>query len=165
MLISAPPELPGLMAASVWMKKPKSEMPILRARQRRDDAAGRGLADAERIADREHEIADFKRIGIADRRSTGNGSRRVDLQHREVERLVLEQHLAVELAAVGGRDLDLVGVADDVIVGDDDAGRIDQHAGAQRLLHARRHLAGRRRTARRTDRPRTASAPRTFCEA
>ena len=27
MLISAPPELPGLMAASVWMKKPKSEMP------------------------------------------------------------------------------------------------------------------------------------------
>ena len=27
MLISAPPELPGLIAASVWMKKPKSETP------------------------------------------------------------------------------------------------------------------------------------------
>ena len=28
MLTSAPPELPGLIAASVWMKKPKSETPI-----------------------------------------------------------------------------------------------------------------------------------------
>ena len=27
MLISAPPELPGLIAASVWMKKPKSDTP------------------------------------------------------------------------------------------------------------------------------------------
>ena len=27
MLISAPPELPGFMAASVWMKKPKSDTP------------------------------------------------------------------------------------------------------------------------------------------
>ena len=68
MLISAPPELPGLIAASVWMKKPKSDTPICDARQRRDDAAGGRLADAERIADRQHQVADFQRIGIADRR-------------------------------------------------------------------------------------------------
>ena len=59
MLISAPPELPGLIAASVWMKKPKSETPTCDARQRRDDAAGRRLADAERIADGKHQIADL----------------------------------------------------------------------------------------------------------
>ena len=28
MSTSAPPELPGLMAASVWMKEPESEMPV-----------------------------------------------------------------------------------------------------------------------------------------
>ena len=37
------------------------------ARQRRNDAAGRRLADAERIADGKHQIADFERIRIADR--------------------------------------------------------------------------------------------------
>ena len=34
----APPELPGLIAASVWMKKPFSVTPLAAAGQRRDDA-------------------------------------------------------------------------------------------------------------------------------
>ena len=38
----------------------------LGARQRRDDAVGDGLADAERIADGEHEVADLERVGIAE---------------------------------------------------------------------------------------------------
>ena len=38
----------------------------LRARQRRDDAVGHGLADAERIADREHHVADLQLVGIAE---------------------------------------------------------------------------------------------------
>ena len=38
----------------------------LGARQRRDDAARHRLADAEGIADGEHEIADLEIVGIAD---------------------------------------------------------------------------------------------------
>ena len=38
----------------------------LRARQRRDDAVGHGLPDAERIADGEHDVADFERVGIGE---------------------------------------------------------------------------------------------------
>ena len=38
----------------------------LRARQRRDDAVGHGLADAEGIADREHDVADQQFIGIGE---------------------------------------------------------------------------------------------------
>ena len=34
----------------------------------------------------------------------------IDLEHGEVDALVLEQHLALEFPAVGSRDLDLVGV-------------------------------------------------------
>ena len=40
---------------------------------------------------------------------------------------------ALSLRAVGEIDLDLVGVGDDVVVGDDDAARVDDEAGAQRL--------------------------------
>ena len=49
------------------MKKPKSPVIDLVAGKRRDDAAGHRLADAEGIADRQHEIADLDRIGIAER--------------------------------------------------------------------------------------------------
>ena len=38
----------------------------LGARQRRDDAVGHGLPDAERIADREHHVADLQRVGIGE---------------------------------------------------------------------------------------------------
>ena len=38
----------------------------LGTRHRRDDAVGHGLADAERIADGEHEVADLQRVGIAE---------------------------------------------------------------------------------------------------
>ena len=34
--------------------------------QRRDDARGGGLAQAERVADRDHEVADLERVGIAE---------------------------------------------------------------------------------------------------
>ena len=44
--------------------------------------------------------------------------------------------LGLELALVGERDLHVGHALDDVMVGDDEAGRIDDHAGAERLLHA-----------------------------
>ena len=61
---SAPPELPGLIAASVWMKNWIVGDADLRARHRRHDAVCHGLPDAERIADRKHDVADLHFVGI-----------------------------------------------------------------------------------------------------
>ena len=107
----------------------------LRARHRRDDAVGHGLADAERIADRQHHVADLQIVGIAevDHREALLAVV-LDAQHREIGARVLEHDIDRELALVGERDLHLVGAVDDVIVGDDQAGRIDDDAGAERLL-------------------------------
>ncbi len=58
--ISAPPELPGLIAASVWMKKLVVGDAGLGAGERRDDALRHRLADAERVADGEHDVADLE---------------------------------------------------------------------------------------------------------
>jgi len=58
-------------------------------------------------------------------------------QHGEIAALVLEHDLGFELALVGKRHLHLVGAFDDVDVGDDQAGAVDDHAGAERALHLR----------------------------
>ena len=66
---------------------------------------------------------------------------RIDLQHRDVGLGVGADQFGLQLRAVGEIDLDLVGVGDDVVVGDDDALLgIDDEAGAERL-----HLLRRRR--------------------
>ena len=59
-------------------------------------------------------------------------------QQREVGLGVLADQVGLELGAVVEDDADLVGVGDDVIVGDDEAGRIDDEAGAERIDAARR---------------------------
>jgi hypothetical protein len=100
------------------------------AGERRNDAARRGLPDAERVADGEHQIAHLERVGIADR----DGRKRffrIDLEDREIERLVLEQNPACEFPAVRSRHLDLVGATDDVEVCHYHAACVDQHAGSQ----------------------------------
>ena len=56
-------------------------------------------------------------------------------QHGEIGARILQHDLGLELALVGERDLDLVGALDDVVVGHDQAGGIDDHAGAERALH------------------------------
>ena len=107
----------------------------LGARHRRDDAVGHGLADGERIADGEHEVADLQRVGIGEFERREALALRLDAQHREVGARILEHDLGLELALVGERDLHLVGALDDVVVGDHEAGGIDQHARAERALH------------------------------
>ena len=52
-----------------------------------------------------------------------SGLRRLDPQHREIGLLVAADHLGLEPRAVVEDDVDLVGIRDHVIVGDDDAGR------------------------------------------
>ena len=72
----------------------------LRARERRDDAAGHRLADAERIADGEHEIADLETVRIAELDRGELDAARIEPQHREIGLLVLENDLGRELAPV-----------------------------------------------------------------
>ncbi len=104
---SAPPELPGLIAASVWMKE--REVAADRgAGQRRDDAAGHRLADAERIADRQHEVADLEPVAVADFEHGQHLAMGIDLEHREIGVLVREHDLGLEFAAVGQHDGDLL---------------------------------------------------------
>ncbi len=116
--------------------------PDLGAGHRRHDAVGDGLADAERIADGEHHVADLQRVGIAE---IGRGEALaavLDAQHGEIGARILEDEIGVEFALVGESDLDLVRILDDVIVGDDEAGGVDDDAGAQRALDLLARAAG-----------------------
>ena len=106
----------------------------LGARQGRDDALGHGLADAEGIADRQSEVADLDGVGIAQlQHRKGRVLGGLDPQDREIAARVAQQDVGGKLAPVGKRHLDLVHVLDDVVVGHDEAGRIDDHARAERL--------------------------------
>ena len=79
----------------------------LRARQRRDDAVRHGLADAERIADGQHDVADLQRVGIGEVDAREALVPVLDAQHGEIGARVLEHDLGLELALVGERDLHL----------------------------------------------------------
>ena len=119
-------------------------MPTCVRALRRDDAHRHGLADAERIADREHDVAEpqLRRVAERERRSAWHVT--LELQHREIGVRVLADHLRVDLGAVGERDLDLVGAVDDVRVGQDAAASPTITPEPSELLHL---LARRRRIA------------------
>ena len=107
---------------------------------RADDPHRHRLADAERIADREHDVADLHRVGVAerDRRADPSPSTLIE---REVARLVGADHFRGERAAVGQLDPDLVGAVDDVVVGQDVAVGADDDAGAERRAASARGCA------------------------
>ncbi len=102
------------------------------ARQRRDDALRHALADAEGIAERDDEIADLYRVGIAERDGRKRGVA-LDLEHRQIGAGIVEHDGRRIFALVGERDLHVGHAGDDVVVGDDEAAGIDDDAGAQRL--------------------------------
>ena len=121
------------------MKSSKLPSPApRRASLRADDAHRHGLADAERVADREHDVADADLVGVAERQRLQVGA--VDLQHRQVARLVGADDLRLEGAAVGQFDADLLGAVDHVVVGEDVAVRPDDDAGAEAALAPLRRL-------------------------
>ena len=138
---SGPPELPGLIAASVWIAVDEGERASRRCR-RPATTTGRSTAEtmpwltdsdeAERGAEREHRLADPERVGVpGDQRA--EVARRLDLDHGQVVR---------RAAADQGRPSDAgrrrshpdrraVGRAgDDVVVGQDAALVVQHEAGA-----------------------------------
>jgi hypothetical protein len=104
---------------------------------RRDDAHGHRLADAERVADRQHDLAEPQLRRVADRdgleRRQLAALGRHQLQHRDVAARIAADQPGVELDAVAQRDLDRRGVVDDVGVGQDAPVAGHDHAGAQAL--------------------------------
>ena len=102
------------------------------AAARRHDAGRHGAAQAERVADRHHRLADAHLAGV----SEGDERQRLvalDLDQGEVGLLVAAHHLGRQLAAVRQGDGDRVGFAGDVEVGDDPAVGVDDEARADGL--------------------------------
>src|SRR6185436_15279781 len=79
------------------------------------------------------------RVANRDRRKIG----RLDLQERQVARLVGANQLRLEAATVGEFDADVVGGVDHVVVRENVAVAGNDHAGSQSALteRARRHTA------------------------
>ncbi len=115
------------------------------AAHRRDDPAGHGLADAERVADGHHEVAHAQRGGVGERDRLQVAGR--DLHHRHVGVRIGADELRVQHPPVVQGHRHLVGALDDVVVGEHQAPAcIDDHARAKRLLdplarHVREHPA------------------------
>ena len=83
---SGPPELPGLMAASVWMT-PWMGMPdqtLDLATEAADDAGGERVVEAERAADGEHLLAHREVVRAADHDRAQRRFARLDAQDGDV---------------------------------------------------------------------------------
>ncbi len=110
-----------------------------------DDAAGHGLADAEGIADRQHEVADLKAVAVAHLEGRHALAVGVDLEDREVGALVGAQELRLELLAVGENDGDperrvvAEEAAEDRVVGEG-RGIAMNDPPREHVDHRRRHL-------------------------
>ena len=94
-----------------------------------DDAAGDRVLVAVGVADRDHRLARHQvgRGADVDHRQLASG---VDLDDGQVGLGVERSSLATSVLLVGQRDLDLPDAVDDVMVGEDVAAFVDDHAGA-----------------------------------
>ena len=92
----------------------------LGARQRRDDSLGHRLTDPEWIADGQHDVADFERVGIA---QFHHRKALVPLQahDHEIRALIAQHNPGIEFPLVCERDFHIRHAFDDVIIGDDEA--------------------------------------------
>src|SRR5262249_39668744 len=108
---------------------------IDRAVERGDDAARhrRTAGQRERIADGDDVVTHLRLVRVAERNRLQSGG--IDLEHREIGRRVAPEYVRVEHPAADGEgDLDVLGPGDDMVVGDDDAVRVDDETGARTLL-------------------------------
>ena len=127
MLSSGPPELPGLIDASVWMKSLKTRSSLRMVRPRADRTptvtvflSPNGLPMAMTVSPiiRSDDVPSF----AAGQRPLG-----AHLEHREIILGVGAHDIGVELAPVGQYHVDLRGPPNDVIVRHDDARGVDDH--------------------------------------
>ena len=128
---SGPPELPGLSAASVWITS-SIIRPVTgaeRPAERRDDAGGDRRFEAERVADRDDQLAAPQPLGIAERRRR-QVARGVGADERQVGVGILADELRVGRAALRVGEADLMGAGDDMAVGEDQPVRREDDAGA-----------------------------------
>ena len=100
------------------------------AGNRRDDAAGHRLTNAERIADGQRNVAHLDGIGVAEL-DDRKASVAVNFQNRQIEPLILEQNPALKFPPIGKCDPDIIRTLNDVVVGHDDAVGLDDHAGPE----------------------------------
>ena len=126
---SAPPELPGFSAASVWMTSSTTRIVAparvgQRPAERRDDAGGDGAAEPVRVPDRDHELPDPQAACVAE---LGRGQLAVvRAQHREVGQRIAAADLRAEHATVVERRAHAVAAGDDVRGGEQEAVRRDR---------------------------------------
>ena len=131
MLSSGPPELPGLIAASVWISA-LYDISLFSVTSRcngADDADGDGVLVAVGVADGDDRLADHQVVGGAQRHD-GQRLGGVDLDEGQVGLGVAGDDAGRVHGAVGQADAQRVHVLDDVVVGDDVAARVDDDAGA-----------------------------------
>ena len=106
------------------------------ARQRADNAERHRLPDAEWIADRQHQIADLRLIGLAE----GNRRqlRQIDLDDREIGIGIGADHFGFGTAVVSERDFDFIRRFNHVRVGEDVTFFTDDDAGTKVAAFLRR---------------------------
>ena len=156
---SGPPELPGLIAASVWIAPEMLKLvsDCDRAVDRGDHADRERLLLAERGADRRHRLADLDARALAERQRAQLEALGVDLEQRDVRVRVGADDLGLDLVAVGELDVDLLRApdrlalagGDHVGVGGDLALAVEHEAGAHPAAALARRARRRPRTARR----------------
>ena len=143
---SGPPELPGLRAASVWMRLSMSRPPsdAQRPAERADHAGRHRRLEPVGVADGHDQLADAQAARVAEARRHQVG--RVHAQDGEVGLRVVADELRVQFASVAQRHAQLVGAVGDVAVGEDEAVAGDDEAGARAgVAGLGRVLRGRRR--------------------
>ena len=96
-----------------------------------DDADGRGAAERERVADRDHGVTDLHEVGVAERQRDQRAGVGVDLEDGDVGRRVLADHGRVQLLAAREADLDVVGTRDDRLLVSDVPGLVDHEPRAE----------------------------------
>ena len=136
MSTSAPPELPGLMAASVWMKKPRSVMPTwVRATAETMPLVTvwptpKGLPMASTRSPTSMPSESASKASVGKLLALG-----IDAQHGQIGALVMGHDSGLELAPVAKHDGDILGAVHHMLVGDDQAVGGDDDAGAERILY------------------------------
>ncbi len=127
--------MPGLIGASVWIalviEKPLGES-ISRPRAETIPAVAR-VVESERVADRDHGVADLEVGGVAEGKRLERAGVGVGVEESKIGRGVGADHLGVDRVAVlADRHPYLVGALDDVGVGEHMALLVEDEAGPGR---------------------------------